>query len=321
MKNNILSEVLAAWGIDLRCDRPDLAIAGSPERTEFRVVIEDAHEKLFLLEAVAPAQAGHKQNIITALVHLKRFEVPYIQTYLPARSKAEMIMCQGKAWQLVPYIEGVELKRPAYTREGWRGKGLADFLIALRQRTGPIPGFNKEQPFSLINFIHEFQGKLGRHDPKLLAGVRPVIEQLAAGFFADYEKMPVAFCHGDYHPLNIIWAERGIKAVIDWEFLGYKAELYDIANMIGCLGMEDPACLTGDLVYEFIQSALSSGSWHKGSWKSLFDFVVALRLAWLSEWLRKPDPEMVELETVYIELLLEHRAKIEGSWELIPVSA
>jgi len=41
----------------------------------------------------------------------------------------------------------------------------------------------------------------------------------------------VAFCHGDYHPMNIIWSADDIKCVIDWEFSEYKSEIYDAANI------------------------------------------------------------------------------------------
>ena len=51
-----------------------------------------------------------------------------------------------------------------------------------------------------------------------------------------YEKMPVAFCHGDYHPLNIIWSVDDIQYVIDWEFSGYKKTIYYVPNLIGCVG-------------------------------------------------------------------------------------
>lgn len=316
MEKEIISEILLAWGIIFRAVRPELDVAGSPERTEFRIVVEDDLHRLYLLEAVAPALVGHKNNIIAALANLKQCNIPYIQPYLITPQKQNIVNFESRAWQLVPYIEGTVLDRPAYTREGWRGRILADFLLEMKRKTGPIPGFDAARPFSLIYFIREFLEKLHKHEPQLLDRVQPAVNLLRSSFFAAHDQMPVTFCHGDYHPLNVIWSEKGIKAVIDWEFLGYKAELYDVANMIGCLGMEDPSCLTGDLVFEFIHTAITSGLWHKNSWQSLFEFVLALRFAWLSEWLRKPDPDMIELEMVFIELLLDNRKIIEKAWEL-----
>jgi hypothetical protein len=39
------------------------------------------------------------------------------------------------------------------------------------------------------------------------------------------------------------------------------------------------------------------------------------RFAWLSDWLKRSDGEMIELETVYIELLLRNRVPLIRSWE------
>jgi homoserine kinase type II len=124
----------------------------------------------------------------------------------------------------------------------------------------------------------------------------------------------IRFCHGDYHPLNVIWASKGINAVIDWEFLGYKPEIYDIAMMIGCLGMEKPQSLTGDLVFEFVKRFKESGLIAEICWSYLFEFVLALRFAWLSDWLKRSDAEMTDLEAVYLQLLLDNREIFIRSW-------
>jgi len=87
-----------------------------------------------------------------------------------------------------------------------------------------------------------------------------------------YEKLPVAFCHGNYHPLNVIWSTDNIKCVIDWEFCGYKSELYDVANFIGCIGVEDPKSLTGDFVKGFIADMKESKIITKASWMYLLEF-------------------------------------------------
>jgi len=44
------------------------------------------------------------------------------------------------------------------------------------------------------------------------------------------------------------------------------------------------------------------------------DFVVALRFAWLSEWLRRDDVEMIALELDYMDLLIEHRGRLRSLW-------
>jgi homoserine kinase type II len=104
------------------------------------------------------------------------------------------------------------------------------------------------------------------------------------------------------------------RTVIDWEFLRYKPEIYDIAMTIGCLGMEKPQSLTGDLVFEFVKRFRESGLIAERSWSYLFEFVLALRFAWLSGLLKRSDPEMIELEAVYIQLLLDNREIFIRSW-------
>ncbi len=84
--------------------------------------------------------------------------------------------------------------------------------------------------------------------------------------------------------------------------------------MIGCLGMEKPQSLTGDLVFEFVKHLKESGLIAEKSWASLFEFVLALRFAWLSDWLKRSDLEMIDLEAVYIQLLLDNREIFIRSW-------
>ncbi|MCK7479555.1 MAG: hypothetical protein M0C28_21095 [Candidatus Moduliflexus flocculans] len=52
----------------------------------------------------------------------------------------------------------------------------------------------------------------------------------------------------------------------------------------------------------------------EAAWTCFPDLVLALRFAWLSDWLRRDDREMVDLEAVYIGLLLENREALERAW-------
>lgn len=46
----------------------------------------------------------------------------------------------------------------------------------------------------------------------------------------------------------------------------------------------------------------------------LTEFVPALRFAWLSDWLRKKDAQMVELEADFIGILLENVGDLRQLW-------
>ena len=134
--------------------------------------------------------------------------------------------------------------------------------------------------------------------------------------FADLEgAFPIVFCHGDFHPLNVIWSEDGIKSVIDWEFLGYKPEVYDVANLIGCVGFEDPAGLTEGFVAELISRMMKANALSPVCWQYLAEWVVVIRFAWLSDWLRRRDREMIDLEVTYIHLLIDNRQALKDIWK------
>ena len=316
IRDRLVEDVLKAWGIGFGRVREDIPIAGSPDRCEFRAVVEDESSNLFVLENIRAASVDHKRKIARTLAFLAGRGLSHVRTYLPSGEDEFIAFKDNAYWQLSPYVEGLPLRRPGYAFEGWRGPVLAGFLTDLWDRSQDVPHFERTSPFSIVTFIRDFTRTLERREPLLYLRIRPALVHLEQGFMSAHDRLPVRFSHGDYHPLNIIWSETGVRAVIDWEFLGYKPELYDAAMMIGCLGMEDPQCLTGDLVFRFVKSLKGSGRVATASWAHLFDLVLALRFAWLADWLKRSDAEMIELEAVYIGLLLDNRGIFARSWEV-----
>jgi len=96
--------------------------------------------------------------------------------------------------------------------------------------------------------------------------------------------------------------------------LGIKPEVYDIATLIGCVGFEEPAGLTEGLVMELISQMRKATVLSNLSWEYLAEWVVAIRFAWLSDWLRRRDQEMVDLEVAYISLLIDNRHALKAAW-------
>ncbi len=314
IRNRLIEEVLRLWGLHLRKIREDIPISGSPDRCLFRTVIEDQERMLYVLENLSPEIITHKKKIAQTVAFLAKSGLSEIRSYLPLGKDDYIVTWQNRSWQISPYVDGISLERPGYAFEGWRGPVLAGFLIDLWERSEDLPFFEKSQPFSIISFNQDFFLKIKSLEPELYERVRPAVDFLKKDFVSIHDELPVRFCHGDYHPLNVIWSAKGINAVIDWEFLGFKPEIYDVAMMIGCLGMEKPQSLTGDLVFEFVKRLKESGLIAEKSWSCLFEFVLALRFAWLSDWLKRSDPEMIDLEAIYIQLLLDNREIFTRSW-------
>lgn len=217
---------------------------------------------------------------------------------------------------MVSFIDGVPLDRRRYLHEGWRAEPLSGFLIELKDKSRGLPYFSPEERFSIAAYILTLLSEIEGHAPALMPRVGRVLAFLEKGFLGIHDTLPARFCHGDYHPLNIIWGKDDIRSVIDWEFAGIKPEIYDLANMVGCLGVEHPSSLVRDLVMNLIAQVKGAGIFAAISWDHFHEFVVALRFAWLSEWLRKADREMIGLELDYLELLVRNRDRLAREWAL-----
>ncbi len=309
-----LKTVARRWQLKLKNIHEDIPIQGSPERSLFRVVLEDEIGRYFLLEQIPENFLERKKTIAATLDILSRNNLSRIQPYLANEQDEFIIKYQNNFWQIAPFAEGIALNRETYMYEQWRGKALADFLIELRGKAKNLLSVNADDVFSLKNYIYKLIREINLYNKNISAEINSVAGFLEKEFLPAYNRLPMAFCHGDYHPLNIIWSDNGIKCVIDWEFCGYKSELYDAALLIGCIGVEDPQALTGDLVKSFIAGMKEAKIISKASWQYLVEFIVALCFAWLAEWLRQKDKEMIRLELDYMRLLTENKDNLEKAW-------
>jgi len=314
--DNSITRAAAQWNLKVTNIRRDIPIAGSPERCELRFVIECNNGRLYLIESVFDTDVHHKLKIISCLNFLSGKRLSYINPYICSVKNGYIVYCDDRFWQLSPFVEGVVLDRPEYVFDRWRGAVLADFLIELGNKSKKIPFFNSSTLFSIKDYIYKLISQIKTNDPDVLIKIEPVLCFLENRFMEVHDMLPVSFCHGDFHPLNIIWSQDSIRAVIDWEFLGVKPRIYDAANMVGCLGIEDPEGLTGELTCDFI-TALKEAGLISGISRELFpEFVIAVRFAWLSEWLRHKDREMIELETTYMNLLKDNAELLKNIWKI-----
>lgn len=310
-----LRDVLKLWGLSLKDIHKEINIEGSPERTEYRVVCEDDLGDLYIAEKIPRDSFDRKKRIALTLDFLKEKGLKRIEP-CKRNLKGEFISEHKHCfWQIVNYVNGVDLPRPDYVFDKWRGSQLAEFYIDLKARSVGLPYFDSSEVFSVKDYIYDLIKTIKENKPEMFYRLSPVIAFLEKDFMKKHGSFPVAFCHGDYHMLNMVWGEDQINAVIDWEFSGLKPEIYDVANMIGCLGIEHPNSLTNELVVEFLSKLKAAGLFSDISWKYLLEFVVAQRFAWLSEWLRKDDLEMQDLEEYYIMLLISKRDVLKRCWE------
>ena len=313
--DDAIREIVSPWDIKIQRSRPDIDIAGSPERTAHRVVVEDEGSRLWVLEAIPPDTHEHKLRICQSLAYLHDRGLEAVAPYLPDPEGRLLVRHGSKDWQIRPFVEGAPLPRPEYLQDSWRGGACADFLLDLRDKARDLPFSAEETPFSMTRFIHEMYDIMAEYDPETCSRMRQAFDFVEKEFANLEGAFPVVFCHGDFHPLNVIWSENGIKSVIDWEFLGYRPEVYDLANLIGCLGFEDPAGLTQGLVAELLSRMTEANVLSPLCWQHLVEWMIAIRFAWLSDWLRRRDREMIDLEVTYIYLLIDNRQALKDYWK------
>ena len=297
-------EALGCWGVKSASIREDLTILGSPDRTGIRAVIEAGDGQLFIIEQCVAGREEHRRQIAEVLDELAGAGLTRMDPYLASTDGSFIPEIDGSCWQLRAFTPGIELPRPMYIYDKWRGKVAAGFLLELRDCGASVAMTQDGSVFSLLDFNDKFLTRLYRHKPEFKEILSDILEPLQERFVPAYDRLPVAFCHGDYHPMNIVWGENDINSVIDWEFCGLKPELYDVALLTGCMGMENPECLTGGMVKEYLSVLRRSGFGQDVSWEHFRDLMVAIRLAWLKEWFRHDRQKMIELEVVYMRLLL-----------------
>lgn len=309
------SKVLERYGKNLKKVHYDIPINGSPERSAFRVVVEDDNDEKFILENIKTDTKDRKQEIIDCLSKLKGNGLSSSIYYLKSKDGKEIVESMSLFWQLQPFVDGIDLIRPNYIFEEWRGVALSNFLQDMWSASEKA-SINEGEVYSILDYVDEISAIIKEHKPEVYLQIDPVIEFLKKDFYKVHDTFPVKFCHGDYHPINAIWGDRKINSVIDWEFMGRKPEIYDIANMMGCIGIEDPRSFFSGLANAFVIDLKESKEISDKSWEYLPEFILALRFAWLSEWLRKKDDEMIDLEIAYMKLIMDNLAKLKELFTL-----
>ncbi|WP_027191052.1 phosphotransferase [Fundidesulfovibrio putealis] len=301
------TNLLASFGVHFSRHRPDIAIPGSPERCLVRRVIEDADGHLFVLEQLSPGQSPRREAIARLLSALSGCGLSGLAPYLRVPATGAFVLQDwGRNWQLSPYIPGIKLPRPGYLQDASLGDSLGAWLGDFRRtadsvtpQSGRLAGLRE---LSLPDYIADLLSRLSH--------VRPDVHALAtssfpalAGFLEACPELPRVLSHGDVHPLNVIWGENGLRAVIDWEFAGMLPAVYDLANCLGCLAIEGDGGLDTPFACALLSRVRDEGLIPGDQARWLTPAILATRFGWLSEWLRRGDEEMISLELDFMEHL------------------
>jgi homoserine kinase type II len=296
--SELLRDILNAWGLTYQGIHPEIPIQGSPERCLYRVVVDAGGSRHFL-EELDSRCLPRKNCIAQRIAHLAARGLP-VTAPLNGLDGNFAQNVGGRDWQLTPFLEGIAPDPGSTWRDAWRGEALALFLRDLRQ--GSLDLDANEDAFDLRGYVMKIAHDAKQVHPAIFARLTPVFS-LIERRLAACPNLPMAFCHGDPHPLNMIWGSDRILAAIDWEFCGPKCVLHDMALITGCVGSEDENALNGPLITAFLDTLRACGLLDPALEPHLPAWTLALRTAWLAEWLRREDTEMVEFEVFYMTTL------------------
>lgn len=309
MTDSDYAGLLEAWNIDFTAVETDFVIGGSPERSVFRTVVRDTSGDLWVLERIEEANLERKCEVAETLDNLSS-QIDRIPAWRRTGSNLFFQTFEKRIWMLRPYVEGVPLDRETWLDDDWRMDAMGDFLVQLKE----YDGHPSEDFFSIAEYATERMIAWRRNFPVLAQTLEPFFKSLNKTFFSIHDSLPMAFCHGDFHPLNVVWGDQRIRSVIDWEFCGIKPELYDVALLLGCAGFDDPDNLISKPAVRLIGRLQSAGFGMPQSWECLIGLTASIRFGWMSEWIRRQDDEAAEMEAVYLGILVDQADYISKTW-------
>jgi len=311
-----LQWVETLWKIEFKGVRREFDIQGSPERTLSRAVMEDGGGRLFLVEKYSLEKLAARIQISKTIAHLNSRGLVQALACHPTSGGEFLPVFRSACFQISPFLDSTGVDRPGWLASGDMGGNMAAFLIQMAQASQDLPAEICFSPFSIKAYILKLFDQMRVHDGNMYDRYAPFKEFLERDFMDAHDQLPQKFCHGDFHPLNVLWDQTRIRAVIDWEFTGLKPEVYDAANLLGCAGIEDPQGLAMPMATTFLRKIRASGIVSPIGWHYFPEYILALRFAWLSEWLRKKDGQMLDLEAVYMDILVRHMDELRSLWEI-----
>lgn len=309
----IALKLLPHWGLEPGCLRPDIALPGSPERCHARAALADAHGTLWVLEQLRPGQSETRQRIGQLLDFLAQ-ELDFVVAYRQTQRGDFVLQAAGAFWQLAPFVMHEPLPRPQFVEEAQRGASMGGCLVRLQQAGAQAPQSFLDHSLHLPGYVSDLVQTIEHHAPAVYARAKS-LEGALAPLWNAWDTLPRGLCHGDSHPLNALWNQQRVTALIDWEFCGLRPRLYDLANCLGCVGIEEPMALKRGFAMGLVE-AVREELLADASALLLPELLLGIRFAWLSEWFRHKDEQLVSLELDYMELLARSLERLRDVWGL-----
>ncbi|MFA5929156.1 MAG: phosphotransferase, partial [Candidatus Margulisiibacteriota bacterium] len=274
--------------------------------------IEWVIDNKYFLHSYPPDQLASKQKEHYLLTILKALGVPVLQ---PINDK--LVQGKKRLYELVDYIPQDQTSESSYRDLSIAQAGeLADVLNKVSKVKSSSFDDQFFFPFSSIKENIAFAKHLIKsRNSEIQMSLQKAETCLQKRLFPFLPYCEPCFCHGDLHPANILWQKEKIRAMIDWEIAHYKEELYDLAFVLSCIGMDNPENLKSPAVRVLIVTYFKNSKRSKLAFALLPEILLATRIQWLAVWLAGADDFAVALqETAYWNWLWENMDDLRRLW-------
>jgi len=216
-------------------------------------------------------------------------------------------------YQLFPYVPQENNGHLSYPLETGQAVSLANTLTRISQADpdGPATSF-----FSVQAKVSQAKKMIRTNQESIANTARHTFQHLENTLFPFLPYFNTGFCHGDFHPANILWKNQTVSAIVDWEAAHRSEELYDLAFFLGCVGMDSPEELSGKGIQTLIKIYFQKTKSGKLAFDCLPELILATRFQWLAVWLaREEDADLAVQEITFWKWLQTHRDRLQSQWQ------
>ncbi|MBA0054336.1 hypothetical protein E0L36_26835 [Streptomyces sp. AJS327] len=199
----------------------------------------DTDKGSFALKEVVNTPVDKLRRSLTVLSRLKTAGLPVCAPYLSVTSEP-LVTMGHRSYCLLPWVEGAHRQGAELHRSeahalgsllGRIHRGLADPAVPLGH-VGERPRAKGTAPEAALAEADRFLGTIARLDePGLFDQAteralhqrkRLIVEHADQRPADDAPAGPWGWTHGDFQPLNVLWRQGTVAAVLDWDRLGIR---------------------------------------------------------------------------------------------------
>jgi thiamine kinase-like enzyme len=271
-----------------------------PHNTDEMFVIDN---RLFL-----KSERNFDGNMLRMMSVLKSQGIPIL---LPKQDK--VVKDAGKSWLMYDFIKdkGIDfIKDKGIAQQ--IGKSIS-FIERTDQKKLRLELIDEDIADSILKIKKQFSGKDACDERFRI--VPKAYKHLQDNLFPYAPYLNRKFTHGDLHLDNLLIEEDRLRGIIDWEIAGMREELYDLAYILGCIGISDPPELAGEFARNLITSFAKNSRPSMLAKELLLEMVMATRLKWLYKWTLNPsDQDIIDMETKLISMLYDKQEGLRNLW-------